>query len=314
MSILYYCDDDDGTLLSALRQRLADTNIIDWQDQRTQLPHSDITSAVVWMPPADFFDGLTRLREIYVFAAGVDQLLAHPGLPANATIIRLRDAGMAQQMAEYCLYGVLHHQRRMMLLRRAQREARWAHEIQADLAAQTRVGILGAGALGSRVAERLALNGYPVTCWSRTGRTPKTPGWRSVHGAETLDAFLASSDILICLLPLTTATTGILDAALFCRLPRGAFLINPGRGGHQVEDELLAALASGQLSGAMLDVFSTEPLPVDHPFWAHPAIIITPHIAARSLVSESVEQIISSMEAIERGDSPQGIVDRQRGY
>ena len=266
------------------------------------------------MPPEDFFDGLTNLQDVYALAAGVDQLLEHPGLPASATIIRLRDAGMAEQMEEYVLYGVLHAQRRMGALRQAQSAARWASDTVAPAARHTRVGILGAGALGARVAGRIAANGYPVTCWSRSPHAGGSDNTGFVHGEPALEPLLAASDVLVCMLPLTNDTRGILDASLMSRLPRGAFLINPGRGEHLVEQDLLAAIDSGHLSGALLDVFTREPLSADHPFWTHPSIIVTPHIAARSLVEESVEQVVDSMMARQRGEIPAGIVDRQKGY
>ncbi|ASJ71754.1 2-hydroxyacid dehydrogenase [Granulosicoccus antarcticus] len=313
MSILFYCEGDDGQLLQTFRHRLPDHVIIDWSCERTEADPSDITAAIVWMPPVDFFDNTPRLQTVYAFSAGVDHLLLHTGLPSQATIVRLRDAGMAQQMAEYALYGVLHFQRQMGLLRSAQRQKHWAQDdIKAISAAHVRIGILGAGALGLQVAERMALNNYPVTCWSRSARINEKV--RCVNGEQALGDFLNSSDVLICLLPLTDATTGILNAGLFDQLPQGAFLINPGRGAHLVEQDLLDALESGRLSGALLDVFSLEPLPEEHPFWHHNDIIITPHVAAQSLVDESVDQVIESIRTIERGELPDGVVDTQRGY
>ncbi len=315
MSILFYCEGDDGRLLQTFRQRLPDHVIVDWSSERTSIDLNDITSAIVWKPPAEFFDGSPRLSTVYAFSAGVDSILKHPSLPDNAMIVRLRDAGMAQQMAEYALYGVLHYQRQMGIQRLAQSRRQWVQDdIKAISAAETRVGILGAGALGLQVAERLAINDYTVCCWSRSARTVDDVRVSCVHGQEALDGFLNACNVLVCLLPLTDATTGILDARLFDQLPQGAFLINPGRGAHLNESDLLNALDSGRISGALLDVFSTEPLPENHPFWNHPAIIITPHVAAQSLHDESVNQIVSSIQTVERGDVPDGVVDRGRGY
>jgi glyoxylate/hydroxypyruvate reductase A len=313
VNILFYCEGDDGTLLQAFRTRLPDHHIVDWRSERITTAACNITAAIVWLPPDDFFEAAPDVREIYALAAGVDQLLVHPGLPVNATIIRLCDAGMAQQMAEYVLYGVLHAQRQMGMFRQAQVSRQWAHDITAKPAGATRVGILGAGALGSRVAERLSLNGYTVSCWSRS---PQIPDQRLAHavGREALPGFLSTSDVLVCLLPLTDDTAGILDAVLFAQLPEGAFLINPGRGGHLVEADLLDALQTGRLSGALLDVFCVEPLPACHRFWTHPSIILTPHVAAKSLVAESVDQIVESMHTFARGGIPPGVVDRHRGY
>ena len=315
MTILFYCEGDDGKLLQTFRQRLPDHVIVDWRSERTKSDLHDITAAIVWKPPAEFFDNSPQLRTIYAFSAGVDSILKHPGLPENSTIIRLRDAGMAQQMAEYALYGVLHSQRQMGLQRLAQSKRQWIqNDVKAISSADTRVGILGAGALGLKVAERLALNGYPVCCWSRSARTVDNVQITCVHGQEALGGFLNACNVLVCLLPLTDSTIGILNASLFDQLPLGAFLINSGRGAHLSDNDLLDALASGRISGAMLDVFSTEPLPENHPFWNHPAIIITPHVAAQSLPSESVNQIVNSIQTVERGDVPDGVVDRRRGY
>lgn len=314
MDILYYCKGDDGSILKAFRESLPQRRIIDWVSERPLATPERITSAIVWMPPDDFFDGLSALTHIHAFSAGVDHLLQHPGLPSDVTIIRLRDAGMAEQMAEYALYGTLHSQRQMGLMRQAQAAGRWLNKVDARAAADMSVGVLGAGALGLQVAERLAGNGYPVNCWSRTARPSPDGVIRMFHGQSDLSGFLETCQVLVCLLPLTDDTRGILSRQLFDQLPRGAFLINPGRGEHLVDADLLEALESQQLSGALLDVFCTEPLPETHPFWAHPDILLTPHVAAQSLERASVDQIVDSIGAIDRGEIAAGTVDRQRGY
>lgn len=315
MSILFYCEGHDSELLRIFRQRLPDHVLVDWSEERESADLNEVTAAIVWNPPADFFDKSPRLRTVYAFSAGVDSILRHPGLPDDATIVRLRDAGMARQMSEYVLYGVLHFQRQMAMQRLAQDRRQWVQDqVKTISAAETRIGILGAGALGLQVADRLALNGYTVCCWSRSERKLSNRQVSCVHGQEALGGFLNTSNVLVCLLPLTDATTGILDTSLFDQLPQGAFLINPGRGAHLNEADLLDALASGRVSGALLDVFTTEPLPENHPFWNHSAITITPHIAAQSLPEESVDQIVNSIRTVERGDVPEGVVDRGRGY
>jgi glyoxylate/hydroxypyruvate reductase A len=312
MNLLFYCEGDSGRLLQAFREQLGDHAIYDWQNDR-DIPHDQISAALVWMPPAHFFDGLSHLTHVYALSAGVDHLLNHPGLPESVTVHRLCDAGMAQQIAEYVLYGVLHAQRSFHDLRKSQAAGVWKTEVHVKSTEAMNVGLLGAGALGSQVAERLALNGYPVRCWSRSPR-PFSAGITGFHGADALPEFLSRCDALVCLLPLTDATRGILDSRLFEQLPRGAYLINPGRGAHLVEKDLIGALDSGQLSGALLDVFHTEPLPVEHEFWQHSRIIVTPHVAAKTRINESVKQIIAGILAIEQGEIPDGIVDRQRGY
>lgn len=312
MNILFYCHGDDGSLLKALRQRLTPHVIFDWAND-SPIPHQDITAAIAWQPPEHFFDGLTNLTHIYAVAAGVDHFLKTPGLPDNVHVIRLTDAGMAQQMSEYVLYGTLHAQRRMHDYRVAQDAKRWDHHLAVKSAQNTRVGILGAGQLGSSVARRLAQNQFTVSCWSRNPRS-LPDGITSVHGQQQLTHFVSQSDVLVCLLPLTDATTGILNAQLFSHLPNGAFLINPGRGAHLIDNDLVLALSTGQLSGAMLDVFHDEPLPATHPFWSNPRIVITPHVAAKSVADESAEQISDSINSIEKGVMPAGLVDRRRGY
>ena len=313
MNFLYYCQDDNGKLLQAVREKLGNSHhVFDWLNDQ-DIPLENIDAAIVWLPPDHFFEGLPNLTHVYALAAGVDHLLKHPGLPPHANVVRLRDAGMGEQMAEYALLGTLMAQRKMVQISIAQSENQWRHEISADTAISTRVGVLGAGALGSKVAERLALNNYPVTCWSRSPHTLPKP-IVSMHGANELDAFLAQSNVLVCLLPLTENTHGILNGELFDKLPTGAFLINPGRGGHLVDDDLIEALDSGKLSGALLDVFHEEPLVSSHPFWNHPKIIVTPHVAAKSVPDKSADQIIDSIRHVERGDLPPGLVNRDRGY
>jgi len=309
---LFYCKGDSGRLLQAFRDRLGSEAVYDWQVDK-DIPLDQINAAIVWMPPAHFFDELANLEHVFALSAGVDHLLNHPGMPASVTVHRLRDAGMARQMAEYVLYGVLHAQRGFHDMRVSQDVHNWEKQLHVKSTEAMQVGILGAGALGSKVAERLALIGYPVRCWSRTARK-LTVGLTAMHGYDALQEFLSGCDVLVCLLPLTDATRGILGQQLFQHLPIGAYLINPGRGAHLVEEDLSSALESGQLSGALLDVFHHEPLPADHAFWRHPRIIVTPHIAAKTCIQESVEQTVASIDALERGEIPDGIVDRQRGY
>jgi glyoxylate/hydroxypyruvate reductase A len=313
VKFLFYCQDDDGKLLQAIREGLDDHHqLFEWT-QKEPIPYSEIDAAIAWLPPDNFFDKLDRLTHVYALAAGVDHLLDHPGLPQNVNVVRLRDAGMGEQMAEYALYGALHAQRHMVEFREAQLNLQWRNDITAKSAAQTQIGILGAGALGTIVADRLAINEYPVTCWSRTTRTAST-NFQTMHGQSALPEFLSQCDVLICLLPLTDETQGVLSSRLFELLPKGAFLINPGRGGHLVDQDLVEALDSGQLSGALLDVFQLEPLAKDHPFWKHPKVTITPHVAAKSIPGQSADQIIESIRNVERGELPTGQVNRLRGY
>lgn len=272
-----------------------------------------IRAAIVWLPPDNFFKDLSNLETVYAISAGVDQLLLHPGLPGHVDIIRLRDAGMASQMAEYVLYGALRVQRNFHEFEVAQRSGQWQHGMPVRKAEDTSIGILGSGVLGRAVASRLVENRYAVSCWSRTAKSLPA-GISSFFGEAELDSFLEPCDVLVCLLALTDSTTGMLNASLFKKLKKGAYIINVARGKHLVDVDLLNAIDEGQLSGAMLDVFQQEPLAQDHPFWTHPRITVTPHEAARSLADKSVSQIVDSIFQVERGESPDGLVSRSRGY
>lgn len=310
MSVLYFCSGDtENRILAALQAALPAKNIAAW-------PHCEdkasITTAIVWQPPADFFDGLVNLKQILSIAAGVDHLLTHPGLPKNIDIVRLADAGMAQPMAQFVLYGVLHAQRQMSALAEAQRNKHWAHELGPLPADQFHVGILGAGELSLVAAQRLLDNGYKVSCWSRSAKQLDNISHFSAE--QGLNEMLPGINALVCLLPLTNETRGIINASLLAKLPDNAFLINPGRGDHLDEQALLDELNSGRLSGALLDVFSTEPLPESHPFWVHPNIIVTPHVAAPTEVTGAVKQIVESLNLLENGEKPRGLVNRDVGY
>jgi len=308
MAALYFCSgDDDGEMLRAIQRAMPDLEIRVWPDTGNKL---EIDRAIVWMPPEDFFEGLDNLTHVYSVSAGVDHLLQHPGLAIDIPLVRLFDAGMGDRMANYVLYGALHAQRRMPELNIAQQQKNWQRFAIPDPSSIS-VGILGAGALGQKVAKHLALNGFPIKQWSRS---PKESVGQHFVGNDELAAFLAVSNILVCLLPLTDNTIGILNKTVFDGLPDGAYVINPGRGQHLVVSDLLAALDTGKLAGAMLDVFEIEPLPEDSPLWHHERLVLTPHIAAASTTDESAKQIAQSMEDVANGVKPQGLVDKLRGY
>lgn len=310
MRFLYFnVDDTDNRILEALRGKLHTHTIEQWPNCTDP---SKIDAAIVWKPPVDFFNGLDNLTAIFSVSAGVDHLLDHPHLPKNVSLVRLTDAGMAQPMAEYILYGVLHAQRRMNEMAQAQRERSWRHDIKPYLADEFRVGILGAGELGQVAARRLLANHYEVSCWSRTAK--ELDGIAHYAGVDGLKEMLANVQALVCLLPLTKQTTGIIDEQLLSNLPKGAFVINPGRGDHVNDKALLDALNSGHISGALLDVFPVEPLPTEHAYWQHPNVIVTPHVAANTSLPHAVEQIADGIEALEQGKKPRGLVSFKNGY
>ena len=274
-------------------------------------PLEDIRYALVWKQRPGSLANLPNLKAVLVLGAGVDSVLNDPDLRSDVPVLRLVDAGLPGPMAEYALYAVLHFQRRMSDYRGQQLEALWL-QLQEPLARQWPVGVMGLGVIGATVARRIAAQGYPVCGWCRSNKS--VDGIEVFAGAQRLDAFLARSQVLINVLPLTQQTRGILNARTFSAMPAGSYVVNIGRGGHVIDADLIAALDSGQLRGAMLDVFEEEPLPTTHPFWRHPAIIVTPHVAAPTLASESQRQIIENIGRIERGEAPLGMVDRSRGY
>lgn len=301
------------TLRQALESSPEDHQLFNAHDDNLIVDRDSIEAAIVWIPPDDFFDDLPNLRHVYALAAGVDQLLRHKGLAQHVQLVRLQDAGMAVQMSEYVLYGVLRAQRHFHRFDVAQKQIEWIQDLPIVRACDTRVGILGAGVLASAAAGRLRLNGYTVGCWSRSHKQ-LPDGIGHVHGKDALPDFLAACDVLVCLLPLTDATSNILNTRLFYQLPKGAYVINCARGQHLVEVDLLNAIDEQQLSGAMLDVFHHEPLPPNHPFWSHPQILVTPHDAAKTSEHEAVEQIMRSIMQVQRGEKPEGLVDRSTGY
>lgn len=267
--------------------------------------------AIGWMPPDDFFSAQTHLRAFFSAAAGVDHLLDHPGLPAALPLIRLEDAGMGTQMAHYCLHEVLRLQRRSADFEAQQRLAAW-RDLHVEPPSAWPVGIVGLGVLGTQVARTIAAAGFPVRGYSQRPR--QVDGVACFDASRGLRECLAGCRVVVLLLPLTPASTDLFDTERLSWLPRGAWLINVGRGGLLVEQALLDALDAGRLSGATLDVFRHEPLPATHPFWAHPKIRITPHVSAVTLVEQSAVQIADKLRRFEHGLAVEGTVDRSRGY
>ncbi len=272
---------------------------------------SAIDYALVWHPPPGLLAALPNLKLIFGLGAGIDHLLRDPELPRHVPIVRLVDPYMTDAMSEYVAWSVLRLHRQDLDYLAQQRAARWQERDQKN-AAERPVGILGFGKLGEDAARKLRALGFPVAGWSRSRKD--VPGFQLYSGAEGLAALLGLSEILVCLLPLTAETAGILNAANFARLPRGAGLVNAARGCHLVEPDLLAALDSGQLSGAILDVFQEEPLPANHLFWRHPRIIVTPHVAAETHPPTAAPIIAAAISAFEAGEPVPNQVDLARGY
>ena len=271
----------------------------------------DIDAALVWKPQPGLLASLPNLKLIVSLGAGVDHLLADATTPRHVPIARLVDPYMTEAMSEYVLTQVLRIHRQDFAYR-AQQSARVWRELPQPNAAERRVGVLGLGELGSDAARKLAVMGFKVAGWSRRER--RLPGIESFHGPEGLLALARRSDILVCLLPLTPDTVGILDARLFAAMPKGAAIVNAARGRHLVEADLLAALESGQLSAAVLDVFEEEPLPATHPLWSHPKVVVTPHAAAATHAPTAAAGVAENLRRLADGRPLINLVDPAVGY
>jgi glyoxylate/hydroxypyruvate reductase A len=270
-----------------------------------------IRYALVWRPDPGLLASLPNLKLILSLGAGVDHIFCDPNLPHGVPIVRLVDPYLTDAMSEYVAMQVL-RLHRGDLDYQAQQQARIWRELPQKNAVERPVGILGFGEIGEATGHRLRALGFPVAAWGRRER--RVEGYTVFAGEEGLPRLLAHSEILVCLLPLTAATEGILCAANFAHLPRGAGLVNAGRGGHLVEEDLIPALDSSQLSGAALDVFREEPLPPEHPFWAHPRILVTPHIAGITNPVTASRVVAENIRRFEAGEPLLNRVDPAQGY
>ncbi len=291
--------------LTAFRAALPGVDISEWAPGAPQADH-----AVVWSPPQQFMDEQPALKGIFNTGAGVDALLKLK-LPAGATLVRLDDAGMSVQMAEFVCHAIIRHFRELDGYEADVTQGKWSFR-KPRLRAEYPVGVMGLGVLGERVARAVAQFEFPVNGWSRSPKSLE--GVRGFAGMAQLNDFLAASRILVCLVPLTPDTQDILNRETLLRLQPGGYVINVARGAHLVDDDLIALLDNGHLAGATLDVFRTEPLPAEHAFWRHPKITVTPHTSARTLREESIAQIAGKILALQRGEPIAGVVDRTRGY
>jgi glyoxylate/hydroxypyruvate reductase A len=306
MNITFCCADTrPAPWLEGLRAALPGATVSEWQPGAAQADH-----AVVWSPPQQFLDEQPKLKGLFNIGAGVDALLKLK-LPPAAKVVRLDDAGMSVQMAEYVCHAVIRHFREFDGYEADMAEGRWSFR-KPRMRAEFPVGVMGLGVLGERVARALRQFEFPVHGWSRSAK--RVDGVQCHVGADQFDHFLGACRVLVNLLPLTPDTQDILNRHTLSRLQPGGYLINVARGAHLVDEDLLAVLDSGHLAGATLDVFRTEPLPAGHAFWNHPKLTITPHTSARTLREESIAQIAGKILALERGEPIAGVVDRERGY
>jgi glyoxylate/hydroxypyruvate reductase len=269
-----------------------------------------VTTAIAWKPPHGFFAPLTGLRLVVNLGAGVDSLLGRDDLP-DVPIVRLSDPGMVSLMTSYVLFAVIRYARNIDAFEDAQRRSEWRY-IHPRSLSTVKVGVLGLGELGSAAAQALAALGFDVRGWSRNAKD--VPGVNCSHGMDALDVLLSTVEIVVILLPLTPETQGLIGAARLRAMRPGAKLINAARGAVVDEDALIAALRQGHLGGATLDVFVTEPLPVESPLWTMPNVLITPHLASITLPEEAARVVAESIRRVGRGEAPLHAVDRRRGY
>ena len=308
MQILYKSDPQRGALWQQwLAQHAPDIQLHLWPEIGDP---QEIEVLIAWQPPETLMETFPNLKVLLSVGAGADQFdLA--ALPPDLPVVRMIEPGLTQGMVEYVTFAVLGLHRDMVRYLRQQREEKWlAHSVKP--AATRRVGVMGLGELGQAALRQLASFGFDCAGWSRTPR--ELDGVECFHGAAQLGAFLARSDILVCLLPLTAETRGLLNRDLFSQLPRGAALVQAGRGAQLSHQDLLDALDSGQLGAAVIDVTDPEPLPPAHPFWRHPAIWLTPHIASQTQNESAVAALLENLRRYQRGEPMVGLIDRARGY
>lgn len=309
MALLIYTPIHDAEdWAETLRQQLPDLDVRVYPEIGNA---DEIDMALVWKPPAGFLASFRNLKFVHSFGAGVDGILADNSYPRQVPLARVVDAGLANGMAEYVVLHVLRFHRQMQAMQFNQRNRTWKWLPPVDAKDRT-IGIMGMGALGAVAAKRLLDFDFQVVGWSR--RLKAVDGVASFHGDDQLEGFLRHCNVLVCLLPLTPQTRGIISRRTISLLPRGAHIINAGRGGHVVEADLLHALDNDYLSGATLDVFAEEPLPEQHPFWTHPKVTVTPHNAADSIPALVVPQIVDNIRRCREGRPLARIVDLSVGY
>jgi glyoxylate/hydroxypyruvate reductase len=305
--LLYAPASSTAAWLDALSRAMPDASVGTWHEDAA----GAADYALMWRPPPELLAALSGTKAIFNLGAGVDSLASMPRSLDAVPLIRLEDAGMAEQMAEYVVHAVLRRYREFDAYAQAQREGLWQPRRLVDKRA-FHVGILGIGVLGVAVAAALTTFGFPVDGWGRSRK--QIPGVQSFAGSAELREFLGRCRVLVCMLPLTAETGGMLNRATLSQLPVGAYVVNVSRGALLVEEDLLALIDSEALSGATLDVFREEPLPPSHAFWHHPRITLTPHISAVTRIEESVAQIAAKIRRLEAGLLVSGVVDRARFY
>jgi glyoxylate/hydroxypyruvate reductase A len=304
--LLYRLDGNTAPWLRDFKAALPGAEVLEWREGPAACDY-----AVLWGAPAELLAQLSGVKAIFMAGAGVDAVLKFGDILPDVPLVRLGDAGMGVQMAEYALHAALRYFRRFDDYESQARDGVWA-PLPLPAKQDFAIGVMGIGELGRAVLAAFQGLGFPLRGWSRGAR--QIDGVDCFAGAAQLDEFLAGTRVLVCMLPLTAETNNLLDRTNLEKLPRGAYVINVARGALVAEPDLLALIRSGHIAGATLDVFRNEPLPSPHPFWGEPKISITPHIAALTVREESVRQIADQIMAHQAGDSLAHVVDRKRGY
>lgn len=308
MSIVLICNNKDPLpWAEGLSQAFPDTPVEIYPEVKDR---KAVKFAVCWKPKPGDLTQFPALELVQSLGAGVEHVLQTNPITPPLRLCRIVDPGLANDMWEFVLAAVMNHLKRLQLYRDQQQQKNWQQHSYGTIA-QTRIGILGLGKIGSLVAQRFAQLGFPVRGWSASAKS--IAGVKTYQGTELSDC-LAASDILINILPLTSSTTGILKLETLQQLPQGAFVINVGRGGHLVDQDLLTLLDNNHLSGAFLDVFHQEPLPTAHPFWSHPKVTVTPHIASLTNVETAMSQIIENYQRLCAGKQLLHQVQIEKGY
>lgn len=306
-----------ATWAAEIRRQAPEMDLRVWPHETEDLGPGDVDYVIAAKPPPGAIAAYPNVKAVLSLWAGVDHITADPDFPTHLPIARMVEEGLTRGMREFVVAQALNAHLKMPDYLRQQREGVWRPEIRGPhgtepLVDEVTVGILGLGVLGSDCAAALRDFGFQVAGWARSRKA--IAGVDCYAGDGERAEMLARTDILVNLLPRTAETENVLNAALFAELAAGAYLINVGRGEHLVEDDLIAALESGRLAGATLDVFRTEPLPQDHPFWTHPRIVVTPHVASITRVKTGVARLVSAIRDFEEGETPAGVVDPEKGY
>lgn len=308
MSILYRSDAPRAAAwASFFAENAPDLEFRVWPDAGKL---DEVEYLIAWQAPAEFIAALPRLKVLFSSGAGIDHI-DFSAVPEHVPIVRMVEPGIVNGMIEFVCLSVLALHRDFFDYAEQQVKRKW-DALEVPPASSRTVGVMGMGVLGQAVLERLASFGFRLRGWNRSPR--QMPGVESFAGSGQLQPFLAQCDMLVCLLPLTEATAGLLDRKVFSSLPNGASVINVARGPHLVDADLLEALDSGHLSRAILDVTEPEPLPTEHPFWAHPRIFVTPHVASMTQPETAAPILLDNVRRHQRGESLAGLIDRTRGY